>query len=78
MEEDTDREGLSIFEKGCGYCGARFRVLATHLPAGDLTQEYECPECGKLYRTDAAVQPEVHLLRPRADGRDDRYQETMF
>jgi len=70
--------GLSIFEKACGYCGARFRVLVSHVPDHDSPEEYACPECGKRYQTEAALEPEVHLLRPRADGKDDRYQETMF
>jgi DNA-directed RNA polymerase subunit RPC12/RpoP len=70
--------GLSIFERSCGYCGARFRVLAAHNPASDHHEDYACPECGKRYETDAAVEPEVHLLKPRSDGKFDRYQETMF
>ena len=70
--------GLSIFEKSCGYCGARFRVLASHLPPSNHAEGYACPECGKHYQTDAALEPEVHLLHPRIDGKHDRYQETMF
>ena len=71
-------DDLSIFEKSCGYCGARFRVLAPHLPYGDHSEQYDCPECGKHYQTEASVEPEVHLLAPRRDGKSDRYQETMF
>jgi transcription elongation factor Elf1 len=69
---------LSIFEKSCGYCGARFRVLASHLPQRDVPEQYGCPECGKHYEVEAAVEPEVRLLTPRSDGKHDRYQETMF
>lgn len=70
--------GLSIFEKCCAYCGARFRVLASHLPHADHAEAYACPECGKHYDTEAAQEPEVRLLQPRVDGKRDRYQETMF
>lgn len=70
--------GLSVFEKSCAYCGARFRVLAMHQPQGSPTQPYACPECGKSYRTEAEAQPQVQLLRPRSDGKGDQYQETMF
>lgn len=70
--------GLSIFEKSCAYCGARFRVLATSRPQGGRAGDYSCPECGKHYVTEAADEPEVQLLRPRVDGKQDRYQETMF
>ena len=74
---DSD-SGLTIFEKSCAYCGARFRVLACHQPALDHAAEYACPECGKHYATDAAQEPQVRLLHPRQDGKHDRYQETMF
>ena len=73
-----DAEGLTIFEKGCAYCGARFRVVASHRPQGDHAEEYACPECGKQYETEACEEPEVRLVQPRSDGKDDRYQETMF
>lgn len=69
---------LSVFETSCAYCGARFRVLATLGADEDRREEYACPECGKAYETDAAGEPEVQLLRPRTDGKHDRYQETMF
>ncbi|HET8744702.1 MAG TPA: hypothetical protein VFM98_03785 [Ramlibacter sp.] len=72
--------GLGIFERSCVYCGARFRVLADR-PADPMRlwpREYECPACGKQYEIDAASHPEVQLLHGRTDGKDDRYQETMF
>lgn len=70
--------GLSVFEQSCRYCGARFRVLASR-PADEMHREtYACPECGKTYEVEAMVEPEVQLLQPRRDGKDDRYQETMF
>ncbi len=69
---------LSIFERSCGYCGARFRVLATRVPEQARREEYACPECGKCYAADASAEPEVQLLRPRTDGKNGRYQETMF
>ncbi|NML46105.1 hypothetical protein HHL11_20325 [Ramlibacter sp. G-1-2-2] len=80
MEPGDDEAGLavSIFEKSCLYCGARFRVLAPHGQQGDHREEYACPECGKEYQVDASVEPEVQLLQPRRDGKNDRYQETMF
>ena len=69
---------LSIFERSCGYCGARFRVLASRVADDHHQEEYACPECGKAYALEAAAEPQVQLLRPRTDGKDDRYQETMF
>ena len=69
---------LSVFEQSCAYCGARFRVLASHVGEGLHRESYACPECGKRYETEADAEPEVQLLRPRRDGKDDRYQETMF
>jgi len=76
---DHDTQGdLSVFEKTCAYCGARFRVLATHLADDPHRESYDCPECGKTYEVEAAGEPQVQLLRPRSDGKSDRYQETMF
>jgi hypothetical protein len=70
--------GLGIFEKTCAWCGARFRVLATHIAEGHEHRDYACPDCGKQYSLEASDEPEVRLLQRRSDGRDDRYQETMF
>ena len=70
--------GLSIFEKSCAYCGAHFRVLAMRTAHDAHTEEYECPECGMPFRTEASGEPEVRLLRRRTDGKSDRYQQTMF
>ena len=69
---------LSVFEQSCGYCGARFRVLATHAADDPHREHYACPECGKDYETEAEREPEVQLLRRRGDGKDDKYMETFF
>jgi hypothetical protein len=70
--------GLSIFEKSCAYCGAHFRVLAVRTAHPTHSEEVECPECAMPFRTEAAGEPEVQLLRRRTDGKSDRYQQTMF
>jgi phage FluMu protein Com len=69
--------GPGHFEKSCSFCGARLRVLAR---AGSRAQleDYHCPQCDKRYQVEASQPPEVQLLAPRTDGRNDRYQETMF
>jgi hypothetical protein len=67
---------LDVFERSCGYCGARFRVLTSH--EHPHREAYACPECDRHYETQADGTPEVQLVRPRSDGKDDRYQETMF
>jgi uncharacterized Zn-finger protein len=66
-----------VFEQSCAYCGARFRVHASHL-ARAHRESYACPECGKRYELDADAEPEVLLLGGRRDGKDDQYQETLF
>ena len=70
--------GPGVFEKSCTYCGARFRVLASQLPGENELRSYDCPGCGKQYEVMAAAEPQVRQLRARTDGKDDRYQETMF
>jgi DNA-directed RNA polymerase subunit RPC12/RpoP len=76
--EPPSTGGLSIFEKACGYCGARFRVLLAQGPQADRTEEYACPECGKRYEAAGAEEAEVRLLQKRSDGKRDRYQDTLF
>jgi endogenous inhibitor of DNA gyrase (YacG/DUF329 family) len=68
----------TTFERTCAYCGAQMRVVAAHGPFLDHPEPYDCPECGKEYKTPAAHEPEVKLLAPRTDGKDDSYQDTMF
>lgn len=68
----------SLLEKVCAYCGARMRLLVARAADGNEPFDYDCPECGKLYTVDAALQPQVECIGRRTDGRDDRYQETMF
>jgi uncharacterized Zn-finger protein len=68
----------TAFTKACHYCGAHFRVLLTQLPEGNEAFDYACPECGKQYEAEAALEPQVNLLQARTDGKTDRYQETMF
>ena len=70
--------GLGMFERTCTYCGARFHVVASRSPGGNRPRIFGCPGCGKQYETEAAAPPEVRLLRGRTDGKNDRYQETMF
>jgi len=78
LMEPAFTAGLSIFEKTCSYCGARFRVLASRLPDHFEQEDYHCPQCDKRYQTEAVLEPDIQLLSPRTDGRFDRYQETMF
>ena len=81
MKNATEPEvygSLGIFEKSCLYCGARFRVLAIRSAESNRTRSFACPGCGKSYEMRAASEPEVHLLHGRTDGKDDRYQDTMF
>jgi hypothetical protein len=72
----------SSFVQSCAYCGARFAVYVSRErglgPHGGDEEDYACPECAKSYHTHAALEPMVSLLAKRSDGKNDRYQETMF
>ena len=81
MSHPTVSEPLfqkSTATRSCLYCGAQFQLLLAHSPDGDDSFDCECPECGKTYDVQAALRPDVRLLSPRTDGKNDRYQETMF
>jgi predicted RNA-binding Zn-ribbon protein involved in translation (DUF1610 family) len=66
------------FEKACTYCGARFVIDVTRRRGDNAAQPYACPECGKTGEVRAVLAPQVRLVSPRTDGKDDQYQETMF
>lgn len=66
------------FVRPCVYCGARLAVFVSREAGSGETHSYDCPECGKDYPVHAALEPLVSVLEPRTDGKDDRYQETMF
>lgn len=66
------------FIKPCIYCGARLAVFVSRETGSGEEHGYECPECGKDYLVHAALEPLVSVLEPRTDGKDDRYQETLF
>ncbi|MGZ5785540.1 MAG: hypothetical protein ACXWJM_06435 [Ramlibacter sp.] len=66
------------FEKACTYCGAHFQVDIARRSGANAAQPFACPECGKTYEVRAVLAPQVRLVSPRNDGKDDQYQETMF
>lgn len=68
----------SSLPKSCAFCGAKFEILLARAPDGNEPFDCECPECGKLYEVDGAMHRGVRLVAPRNDGKNDRYQETMF
>ncbi|MDB5940855.1 MAG: hypothetical protein JWQ13_421 [Ramlibacter sp.] len=76
-DPDTVFERVS-FVRPCDYCGARFAVFVSREVGSGEEHPYECPECGKDYVVHAALEPLVNLLEPRTDGKQDRYQETLF
>jgi len=66
------------FEKTCTYCGAHFQVDIARRSGENTAQSFACPECGRTYEVRAAQAPQVRLVSPRSDGKNDGYQETMF
>jgi predicted RNA-binding Zn-ribbon protein involved in translation (DUF1610 family) len=66
------------FEKACTYCGAHFIIDVVRRSGDNAAQPYACPECGKTGEVRAVAAPQVRLVSPRSDGKDDQYQETMF
>ena len=71
-----ERATLQV-ERACLYCGAWLQIKARAGPVTE-TRDYACPECGKDDEIDCADSPKVRVLNRRTDGKDDKYQETMF
>lgn len=76
--DEAPRFQRSSFQQACNFCQAVFDVFVSRLEGVDGDEDYHCPECDKRFAVAAAVPPVVRLRRRRRDGRDDRYQETMF
>jgi len=59
----------------CDYCGAELHVHITKQTAHNEKEEYYCPECDKRYYAKASLPIQrVQVLKPRTDGRTDKYQ----
>jgi hypothetical protein len=76
-KQEPEYERIS-FVKPCDYCGARFAVFVSREAGSSEEHSYHCPECAKDYLVHAAIEPLVNLLEPRNDGKNNRYEETMF
>ena len=75
--DDPDLERAS-FTQSCSYCGAQLEVEVARKHGSNKAQDYACPECGKGYGVRATEPPRVKLVTRRNDGKNDKYQETMF
>ena len=64
----------SNHEQTCDYCGCVFQVVAPGQKGHEEPEEYYCPECNKEYKTRASNSPTVTLIKPRTDGKTDKYQ----
>ena len=81
MNQPLDQEPQferSSFRHTCDFCGAVFEVFVSRLADANVQEDYHCPECDKHFTIAAALQPLVRLRAPRRDGKNDRYQDTMF
>ena len=61
----------------CDYCGAEIEVHVTRQTSHNEKEEYYCPECNKRFYKRAALPiTNVNLLKPRTDGRNDKYNNS--
>ena len=72
-------EATFSYEKGnqeqtCDYCGCVFQVIALGQKGHEESEEYYCPECNKEYKTRASNSPRVSLIKPRTDGKNNKYK----
>lgn len=69
---------LLCVEVACDYCGAALEVTAAQMGGDAAAHPYVCPQCGKDHELVSEGIPHVRVMRPRTDGKDGRYQQTMF
>jgi uncharacterized protein with PIN domain len=59
----------------CDYCGAEIEVLVTKQTGHNEKEDYYCPECNKRFYKRASLPiMNVNLIKPRTDGKTDKYQ----
>ena len=63
-----------VDDQVCEHCGCTFRVKVYKQTAHNEREQYVCPECHKSYYTNASMPPEVTMLKPRTDGRNDKLE----
>lgn len=60
-------------ELTCDYCGAKMELTYQKQTGHNEREEFFCPQCHKEFHVRASLPPNVKLLAPRTDGRNDRY-----
>lgn len=68
----VDREEIEI----CDYCGCEFKIIILKQDGHNDTEEYQCPECRKIYKAKACITPDVSLKKKRNDGHTDVYKDN--
>ena len=63
----------------CDYCNAKIEVRYVIQTGHNEKEEYNCPECNKLFHSKASLpiqQHDVKLLSPRTDGKTDKFKNS--
>lgn len=64
-------------EETCDNCGCIFRVRAYQQAGHNDTEEYQCPDCRKIFRLRACNTPEVHKISDRTDGKTEIFHNEI-
>lgn len=57
----------------CDNCKCQFRVRAYKQAGHNETEEYQCPDCRKIFYRRACISPEVQKISDRTDGKTDLF-----
>ena len=61
----------------CNNCGCKFRVISYKQAGHNEPEEYQCPDCKKVYLIRACNTPTVQKISDRTDGKNDIFHNGI-
>lgn len=79
MDYDSIHTALDEEIETCDYCGAKYSLIVPTQAGHNEREDYYCPECQKRHYVRASLpimMNNIRLIKPRTDGKTDRFSNT--